>query len=140
MGRQLRRAVCACRSEVQNCAGNRNRSRLMLHVDGQSSAVNWATHAMRRRSLPFFTGNGSKLAVTEGGQAVVIHGREFGPVGSTYITSVEYGSDTGVIFEAVGCTVFEAHAKIQCQTAPGAGLAFIMGSCHRWTTQHCRYH
>merc|ERR1711871_738847 len=59
----------------------------MLHVDGQSSAVNWANTGYAPPVVAFFTGNGSKLAVTEGGQAVVIHGREFGPVGSTYITA-----------------------------------------------------
>jgi len=48
-----------------------------------------------------------------------VEGRNFGPIG-TPVQNATYGPGS-TEFEAIGCYVLEAHTKIECQTAVGAG-------------------
>jgi hypothetical protein len=70
------------------------------------------------------TGLGSRDANTEGGQQVILHGTQFGPVGTVLL--VQYGERTDKKDEtdrltAQSCRVSFAHGRIDCLTAAGTG-------------------
>jgi hypothetical protein len=72
------------------------------------------------------TGLGSRSANTEGGQQVILHGSQFGPVGTVLL--VQYGErDAGRAIDetsrltAASCKVSFAHGRISCLTAAGTG-------------------
>ena len=63
---------------------------------------------------------GAHNASTEGGQPVVIEGRQLGSVARNKVDNVTYGV-TGVEFEAVNCDVSLDHTEISCLMDEGAG-------------------
>ena len=76
-----------------------------------------------------FIGIGAKGAVTEGGQSVIITGRNFGPLNGASVSAF-YGTSnfngTGVFardFNATLCVVTIAHIEITCTTMAGAGAS-----------------
>ena len=70
-----------------------------------------------------FSGPGAVSAATAGGDVVVLHGSNFGPLGAAFVTSVLfYTSDVpDVRYPAVGCAVTDAHVAITCTIPFGAG-------------------
>ena len=80
------------------------------------------------------TGVGAVGGNTVGGDAVVITGHNFGPVGSrvdfaVYGAGVAVGSNpfaaSGVLYHAVNCSVHVAHVQVTCATAPGVGAGLV---------------
>ena len=78
--------------------------------------------------LVMYNGDGSKDAITQGGQDVVIEGRNLGPAilpnGATLnaITSVTYGKDgTEYVVPTTQCAITTDHTFMTCKTMPGAG-------------------
>ena len=77
--------------------------------------------------------NLSRLSVnkltTDGGNRMIIHGKNFGPMNLTnpshYITRVTYGIvQNGTVkneFTADNCIIIDAHEKIECNSVIGAG-------------------
>ena len=71
-----------------------------------------------------FAGEGAADARTGGGQAVLIHGSNFGfedaKLGSITYTRQAPGGEPKV-YQAAACAISVAHTEIACTTAPGAG-------------------
>ena len=108
-----------------------------LEVGGQTSNAFVSTDTgYAAPVLVMYTGAGSKDAVTEGGQDVIIEGRNFGPASLSRtstggvtttvplpsISKVTYGK-SGVEYEVpiAKCSITKDHFFVTCKTVPGAG-------------------
>lgn len=105
-------------------------------VEGQESDVANVATNYAPPIVSHFVGVGSSDALTQGGQAVDVHGHNFGFDGDK-IDWVMYSSDLlavrgaeqgeeGVLgldstFMAVNCSIQVPHTVVRCWTAPGAG-------------------
>ena len=70
-----------------------------------------------------FSSNGT-LAATRGGDAVLIHGNQFGRQADGAIDAVLYrpsGYGDSIVYHAADCQLLEDHVLVQCDTVPGAG-------------------
>ena len=92
-----------------------------VRVGGQWSEVIHANTGYARPVLISYTGPGSDKANTEGGQEVVIEGRQFGPLGASRIDRVQYGEGPTLVDVTDLCTVSTAHTFITCTLREGAG-------------------
>jgi len=98
-----------------------------LAIAGQSTLAGavQTSLAYAQPVLATFEGDGSRDAETPGGQTVVLRGNNFGPMDVDVPLNATYQLDVaavgGTTFNAVYCTLVEAHVTIECTTAPGAG-------------------
>jgi len=98
----------------------------LVHIGGQTSPLNAAMTSYANPIISFYTGPGHDQAITQGGQAVEIHGENFGPDWLGNEIQMTYQAKTGPIFTAAGCHIAKNHTLIACETAPGAGKE------HKW--------
>jgi hypothetical protein len=104
---------------------------LSLIVGGQSSATA-AFQPVVSYAAPSLTGasllSGAQSLRTVGGDAFVLSGTSFGPIGAT--ASVTYGPYTGTEYTGVACSVASGGVSLGCTSASGlvssAGLKFIV--------------
>lgn len=98
-------------------------------VGGQES-LSGTTHVVSYGApvLVAFSGLGARDALTQGGQTVVIEGRNFGPAAHTRLDAVTYGANATFADVTSLCTV-TGHSSIQCETAAGAGRGL------KWTVK-----
>ena len=89
-------------------------------IDGQASAASEDATAYARPLVFQYSGLGATNARTNGGQAVLIEGRNFGKE-SSRIDLVTYGLDDPTEFVATSCVVSSPHTFLSCETGPGAG-------------------
>ena len=86
-------------------------------IDGQVSER--ATTNYGKPEIHTFSGPGSAYASTDGGETVMIHGRNFGPADADYLSVVQYAYGA---YKAANCTVVgNEHDLIHCLTVPGVG-------------------
>ena len=64
---------------------------------------------------------------TEGGQAILLNGSDFGSLNETLITAIYNNDLTNVSYTASGCVVTKSDIQIRCYTVPG------MGKNYSWT-------
>ena len=72
-------------------------------------------------------GAGNLALVAKGGEPILIHGSNFGPVGSEILDAVTFGPQ-GLQYTALDCAVIRDSATISCTSPPGigAGLRFYI--------------
>ena len=68
------------------------------------------------------TGAGASLADTAGGQAIHLHGANFGPMREENVVTARYGVlGSNALYEARECSVTAPHKMISCTTVAGVG-------------------
>lgn len=106
--------------ECKTASGVGGNHSWVLHLGLQESPVLAAGTSYAPPVITRFSGAGGEDADTEGGQTVVIHGRNFGKYGGE-IDQVLYGPEDGPRLSARGCGIAEPFEQIRCFTAAGAG-------------------
>ena len=117
-------------------------------VNGGASSVvtllnDTASLAYEQPVISAFDGPGVDGASTRGGQAVVIRGSQFGPLGGAYLDLVQYRpSGYAPFMTAANCSVTREQSEITCYTVPGAGgqLSWVLVIANQSsTTPSTRY-
>ncbi|GMH50640.1 hypothetical protein TL16_g00832 [Triparma laevis f. inornata] len=114
---------CECRLLIDHeqircntTEGSGKMHRWIIKIDGQNSTV--STTSYDRPTIESITGPGATDASCDGGQAITITGKNFGP-GQKYLGDVTYGP-SGTEYVAANCQ-YVSHFEITCETAPGLG-------------------
>ncbi|GMI07720.1 hypothetical protein TrVE_jg4996 [Triparma verrucosa] len=114
---------CECRLMVDHeqircntTEGSGKMHRWIIKIDGQNSTV--STTSYDRPTIESITGLGATDASCDGGQAITITGKNFGP-GQKYLGDVTYGP-SGTEYVADNCQ-YVSHFEITCETAKGLG-------------------
>ncbi|MDO8933370.1 MAG: cadherin domain-containing protein, partial [Rhodocyclaceae bacterium] len=121
----------------QSAAGIGHGHTWVVVVGGQASAPSVAVTSFRPPTISFLSGLGANLAITDGGQQVVISGDQLGPVTEldengfvlTYTQpTARYGrrnsmtSGVPAPYLAAECRVTTPNTQVVCVTAPGTGI------------------
>lgn len=124
--------------QAADCSVSESNARILCHttpgvgfghswqvrVGGQWSEAYAANTGYARPVLISYSGAGSDLASTVGGDTVIIEGRQFGPEGAANIDRVLYAQPDDLATQVdvtASCTVSTAHFFLTCTTGPGAG-------------------
>ena len=99
----------------------------IVTIDGQISERSTTNYG--KPEIVSFSGPGAFDALTDGGELIRIHGRNFGPAGSEYLEGVQYAYGT---YTAADCIVVgNGHDTIECATSAGVGENLRRRCCRR---------
>lgn len=131
------RVVTDTRIECITVAGTGSGHVLTISIAGQRFTWNGTGASQIGYGQPFvyeLGGPGSRNASTEGGEVVVVLGRNFGAVWNPAVSTVRYslaqaaaagssGGGRNVTFVASNCAITVPHTELRCVTVEGAGRA-----------------